>query len=91
MHRSRRSVHHSRKGLRLRLCSGNIVWTARCVRRCSDRPPFAGMGETAPLRRNPSGWWSRRITGTHRLVYRMKGKGEDQLLEALPCRWHYHN
>lgn len=47
------------------------------------------MGETGPLRRNPSGWWSRRITGTHRLVYRMKGKGEDQLLEVLPCRWHY--
>jgi toxin YoeB len=55
----------------------------------AKRTPFAGMGKPEPLRRNLSGWWSRRITGTHRLVYRVKGKGEEQVLEVLQCRWHY--
>jgi toxin YoeB len=27
------------------------------------------------------GWWSRRITGEHRLVYRVSGKGDQQQLE----------
>ena len=33
--------------------------------------------------------WSRRITGEHRLVYRVSGKGSDRQLDILQCRYHY--
>ncbi|MCJ2070139.1 Txe/YoeB family addiction module toxin [Methylobacterium sp. J-030] len=55
----------------------------------SMRTPFAGIGKVEPLRGNLKGWWSRRITGNHRLVYRVTGVGEDQVLEIAQCRWHY--
>lgn len=35
------------------------------------RDPFRGTGRPEPLRQNLTGWWSRRITGEHRLVYRV--------------------
>ncbi len=53
------------------------------------RDPFKGMGKPEPLRQNLTGWWSRRITGEHRLVYRVRGAGEGQALEVLSCRYHY--
>ena len=54
------------------------------IKECS-RTPFAGIGKPEPLRGNWSGWWSRRITDEHRLVYRVK----DGALEIAQCRWHY--
>ena len=53
------------------------------------RDPFRGTGKPEPLRQNLTGWWSRRITGEHRLVYRVRGSGEGQALEVLSCRYHY--
>lgn len=53
------------------------------------RDPFRGTGKPEPLRKNLSGWWSRRITGEHRLVYRVRGTGETQAIEVLSCRYHY--
>jgi toxin YoeB len=54
------------------------------------RAPFTGLGKPEPLRRELSGWWSRRITGEHRLVYRVTGqRGEDQRIEIAQCRHHY--
>jgi toxin YoeB len=53
------------------------------------RDPFRGTGKPEPLRQNLSGWWSRRITGEHRLVYRVTGNDEMQALEVLSCRYHY--
>lgn len=53
------------------------------------RDPFRRTGKPEPLRQNLSGWWSRRITGEHRLVYRVTGKEETQALEVLSCRYHY--
>jgi len=53
------------------------------------RHPFTGTGKPEPLRRNLSGWWSRRINREHRLVYRVSGSGEGQALEVLSCRYHY--
>ena len=53
------------------------------------RDPFRGTGKPEPLRQNLTGWWSRRITGEHRLVYRVRGSGQEQALEALSCRYHY--
>lgn len=49
------------------------------------RSPFDGIGKPEPLRANFTGWWSRRITGEHRLVY----KTEDQRLIIMKCRYHY--
>ncbi len=53
------------------------------------RDPFRGTGKPEPLRRNLAGWWSRRITGEHRLVYRVRGTAEARALEVLSCRYHY--
>ncbi|MEK7344004.1 MAG: Txe/YoeB family addiction module toxin [Pseudomonadota bacterium] len=53
------------------------------------RDPFRGLGKPEPLRQNLTGWWSRRITGEHRLVYRVSGSGDTQALEVLSCRYHY--
>ena len=54
------------------------------------RHPFAGLGKPEALRGDLSGWWSRRITAEHRLVYRIQGRpNHDQRVEILQCRYHY--
>ncbi len=53
------------------------------------RDPFRGIGKPEPLKGDLAGWWSRRITGDHRLVYRMSGKGGTRHLEIVACRYHY--
>ena len=53
------------------------------------KTPFKGLGKPEPLKYGLKGWWSRRITGEHRLVYRVSGKGKDQKLEIAQCRYHY--
>jgi toxin YoeB len=50
-----------------------------------QREPFEGIGEPEPLKYNWSGYWSRRITIEHRLVYKIT---DDTLLIAQ-CRYHY--
>jgi len=55
-----------------------------------QREPFKGIGKPEPLRQNLKGFWSRRITSEHRLVYRIVGnRGENQRIEILTCRYHY--
>ena len=53
------------------------------------REPFTGLGNPEPLKGNLTGWWSRRITGEHRLVYRVTGAGDAQRIEIVQCRYHY--
>ena len=53
------------------------------------RDPFRGLGKPEPLKHALAGWWSRRITGEHRLVYRVSGKDAGQLIEIVQCRYHY--
>jgi toxin YoeB len=53
------------------------------------RDPFRGTGKPEPLKGDLSGWWSRRITGEHRLVYRVSGAGAGQALEVAQARYHY--
>ena len=55
----------------------------------TSRNPFAGLGKPEPLRGEFAGWWSRRITSDHRMIYRITGKGEQQRLEIASCRFHY--
>lgn len=50
-----------------------------------QRTPFVGAGKPEPLKQNLSGFWSRRITGEHRLVYRI----DDNVLFIAQCRYHY--
>lgn len=38
------------------------------------RDPFAGVGKPEPLKHALSGWWSRRISDEHRIVYRVEGE-----------------
>jgi toxin YoeB len=53
------------------------------------RDPFKGFGKPEPLKHALHGWWSRRITGEHRLVYRVSGTGEKQQIDIAQCRYHY--
>lgn len=49
------------------------------------RTPFRGTGKPEPLKGDLSGFWSRRITKEHRLVYLY----ENGTLTILQCRFHY--
>ena len=49
------------------------------------RQPFTGLGKPEPLKHELSGYWSRRITDEHRLVY---GVTETEII-ILSCRFHY--
>lgn len=49
------------------------------------REPFTGVGKPEPLKHALAGFWSRRITDEHRMVYRVEG---DSLLIAQ-LRYHY--
>ena len=49
------------------------------------RDPHGGIGKPEPLRHALSGWWSRRIDDTHRIVYRV----EDGRLLIAQLRYHY--
>ncbi|MFJ4650161.1 Txe/YoeB family addiction module toxin [Nocardia sp. NPDC088792] len=44
-----------------------------------------GIGKPEPLRQNLSGWWSRRITQEHRIVY----LADDETVTIIACRYHY--
>jgi toxin YoeB len=46
---------------------------------------FKGIGKPEPLKGNYSGFWSRRITDEHRLIYSIK----EQCLHILQCRYYY--
>ncbi len=47
--------------------------------------PFEGIGKPEPLKENLSGFWSRRIDDTNRLVYAV----DDRYLTIISCRFHY--
>ena len=52
--------------------------------------PFRGIGKPEPLKYGLKGYWSRRITQEHRLVYKISGKkGDDQKCSIIQCRFHY--
>ena len=51
----------------------------------SQRTPFAGIGKPEPLKHGMSGYWSRRITDEHRMVYKV----EADALCIAQLRYHY--
>ena len=54
-----------------------------------QRDPFKGIGKPEALRGSLSGYWSRRITGEHRLVYKVEGEKPKQLIIIIQVRFHY--
>ena len=51
----------------------------------TQRDPFGGVGKPEPLRGDLSGWWSKRISQEHRLIYQVEG----QRLIIAQARGHY--
>ena len=51
----------------------------------TKREPFKGTGKPEPLKHALAGYWSRRITEEHRMVYKV----EDGALLLAQLRYHY--
>lgn len=51
----------------------------------TDGDPFHGLGLPEPLKGNFSGYWSRRITQEHRLIYQV----QDDVIVLISCFGHY--
>jgi toxin YoeB len=49
------------------------------------RDPFSGVGKPEPLKHALAGFWSRRVTDEHRMVYRVEGDS----LQIAQLRYHY--
>nr|VFK43727.1 MAG: toxin YoeB [Candidatus Kentron sp. TC]VFK51273.1 MAG: toxin YoeB [Candidatus Kentron sp. TC] len=49
------------------------------------RQPNAGIGKPEPLKHELQGYWSRRITDEHRLVYKWEG----DMFVIIACKYHY--
>jgi toxin YoeB len=49
------------------------------------RTPFIGLGKPEPLKHELAGYWSRRITDEHRLVYKV----EADTIVIVSCKFHY--
>lgn len=50
-----------------------------------QRTPYEGKGKPEPLKHNWNGYWSRRITSEHRLVYKV----ENETILIAQLRYHY--
>ncbi len=50
-----------------------------------QRNKYEGVGKPEPLKHNLSGYWARRITNEHRLIYKIE---KDRIMIAQ-LRYHY--
>jgi toxin YoeB len=50
-----------------------------------SRSPFKGLGKPEPLKHQLKGYWSRRLTDEHRLIYKL----EDDIIEIISMKGHY--
>jgi toxin YoeB len=68
----------------------DIVARIKDLIKAIRQDPFKGIGKPEPLRYDLKGYWSRRITGEHRIIYKVSGsKGVDQRCIIIQCRFHY--
>ncbi len=51
----------------------------------ATRTPYQGLGKPEGLKHDLTGYWSRRITDEHRLVYKVK----DDTIYIIACKFHY--
>lgn len=49
------------------------------------KTPFEGIGKPEALKHEYSGYWSRRITDEHRLIYKV----EENCIKIISCKYHY--
>jgi len=82
-------IHLSRKAIDdiSLLRKENQKYTAKLWELILDifKNPFDGIGQPEPLKGDLQGWWSRRITNKHRLIYRIV----ENNLEIASCYGHY--
>ena len=70
----------------------NIVIKIKDLLKSIKTNPFKGLGKPEPLKHRLKGYWSRRITQEHRLLYKVSGKkGEDYKCSIFQCRFHYND
>ena len=50
-----------------------------------ERNGHKGLGKPEPLKHNFTGYWSRRITDEHRLIYSI----DENNINIISCRYHY--
>ena len=67
--------------------SGNRTVQNRITRLLESisKTPYAGIGKPEPLKHELSGYWSRRITDEHRIVYTVVG----ERIKVISLRFHY--
>jgi len=67
--------------------SGNKTVQRRIIKLLNSisKTPFEGIGKPEPLKHELQGYWSRRITEEHRLVYTVK----DNRIKVISMRFHY--
>lgn len=53
----------------------------------TSRTPFKGSGKPEPLRHQFKGYWSRRISEEHRLVYAVN----ENDIRIISCKYHYQD
>lgn len=75
-----------------------LQWDVTLARKANEliksirQDPFKGLGKPEPLKQNLNGFWSRRISDEHRLVYSVEGKkGVDQKVTIIQCIHHYND
>ncbi len=69
-------------------CQSQVKKTLKRINRLINdtlSTPFEGIEKPEPLRENLSGFWSRRIDETNRLVYVV----DNEYLTIISCRYHY--
>ena len=55
------------------------------IRKDIQRNCYEGIGKPEPIKNNLNGWWSRRIDGVNRIVYRE----QDGAIIIASCKGHY--
>jgi len=63
----------------------NILKRINKLLKSCMRTPYEGIGKPEALKGELQGYWSRRITSEHRLVY----KYTDDEIRIASCRYHY--
>ncbi|HEY9342448.1 MAG TPA: Txe/YoeB family addiction module toxin [Hanamia sp.] len=51
-----------------------------------DKTPYTGLGKPEPLKGSLHGYWSRRVSDEHRLVYKVS----ESEITVFSCRSHYN-
>ncbi|MDR1376197.1 MAG: Txe/YoeB family addiction module toxin [Synergistaceae bacterium] len=56
-----------------------------------ERNRYDSIGKPEPLKEALAGWWSVKIDEKNRIVFKISGEGDGQILEISQCGSHYHD